>query len=148
MRVTYYNSSMFHTYLDGDKAWDLIEKKLIGYNVDVDDLYPEHFKTEQTALVYGDNLKSMLLEGEEYHLFDGIRDNYCITSFGRVINAKYKTQNCVYFASDKISVSIRAIKVWMADEFMTYGWHYDIDNIKQIYDENKWGYKWKGIQQN
>ena len=144
MGITHYNSSMFHTYLDGDKAWDLIEKKLMGYNVDVDDLYPEHFKTEQTSLVYEDNLKSMLLEGEQYHLYDGMKDNYCITSFGRVINAKYKNQTCVYFGFNNISVTIRMIKFHMADEFMTYGWHFNIYTIKRIYDENKWEYKWKG----
>ena len=52
MGKPYYTSSMFVTYLDGDKAWDMIEKKVMGQDVDLDDLYPEHFITEVTTKIY------------------------------------------------------------------------------------------------
>ena len=44
-----YDSKMFCTYLDGDKAWLLIEQKVMGYDVNLDTLYPEHFLTEITS---------------------------------------------------------------------------------------------------
>jgi len=40
MGIPHYSSDMFVTYLDGDKAWDLIEKKVMGQDVNFDSLYP------------------------------------------------------------------------------------------------------------
>jgi hypothetical protein len=60
MAIPYYSSSMFITYLDGDKAWDLIERKAMGYDVDMDELYPEHFITEVTSVKYLENILPLL----------------------------------------------------------------------------------------
>ena len=148
MGKPYYTSSMFVTYLDGDKAWDMIEKKVMGQDVDLDELYPEHFITEVTSVTNEENIQSLLFPDEQYHLFEGDCDNYCITSLGRIINAKYKTQSKVYIAKDRITTTIRSIKIYFAAEFMKMGWSFDIDKIKRDYDNNKWAYHYKGTNHN
>ena len=139
---------MFVTYLDGDKAWDMIEKKVMGQDVNLDDLYPEHFISEVTSVQNEDKIQSMLLPGEQYYMFEGDCDNYCITSYGRIFNAKYGTQNKVYIAKDRISTNIRTTKIHFAAEFMKMGWPFNIDEIKQRYDNYKWSYHYKGINHN
>ncbi len=144
MGTPHYNSKMFYTYLNGDRAWELIEQKAMGYNVNFDSLYPEHFITEVTSLKHNENLESMLLPNEQYYLFEGDCDNYCITSLGRIMNAKYKTLNKVYFAKDRITTVVRKTKIYFATEFMKQGWSFDIDTIRRRYDDNKWAYHYKG----
>jgi len=143
-----YDSKMFCTYLDSDKAWLLIEQKAMGYDVDFDSLYPEHFLTEVTSVRNEETIQSMIMPGEKYHMFEGDSDNYCITSLGRIFNAKYGTQNKVYIAKNKITTNIRSTKIYFAAEFMKQGWPFNIDNIKQLYDDNKWAYHYKGINHN
>ena len=144
MGIPFYTSSMFVTYLDGDKAWDMIEKKVMGQDVDLDDLYPEHFITEVTSVRNEENIQSMLISGEQYHMFEGDCDNYCITSYGRIFNANLITQSKVYFAHDNIKVCVRLNKINFATEFAKQGWPFNIDEIKRRYDENKWRYNYKG----
>jgi len=148
MGKPFYTSSMFITYLDGDKAWDMIEKKVMGQDVDLDDLYPEHFISEVTSVQNEDKIQLMLLPGEQYHMLEGNCDNYCITSLGRMFNAKYGTQNKVYIAKDRISTNIRTTKIHFAAEFMKMGWPFNIDTIKHDYDNNKWNYHYKGTNPN
>ena len=148
MGKPYYTSSMFITYLDGDKAWDMIEKKVMGQDVNLDDLYPEHFITEVTSVNNEEKIQSMLFPDEQYYMFEGDCDNYCITSLGRIFNAKYGTQNKVYFATDRISTTIRQTKIYFAAEFMKHGWSFNIDTIKRDYDNNKWSYHNKGTNYN
>jgi hypothetical protein len=148
MATSQYDSKMFYTYLDGDKAWDLIEKKVMGYDVSLDALYPEHFITEVTSVRNEERIKSMLLPDEQYYMFSGDCDNYAITSLGRIFNAKYETQSKVYIAKDRITTNIRATKVYFAAEFMKQGWSFNIDEIKRNYDKNKWAYHYKGINHN
>jgi hypothetical protein len=148
MAIPFYTSSMFVTYLDGDKAWDLIEKKVMGQNVDMDELYPEHFITEVTSVRNEENIKQLLIPDEQYHMFEGDCDNYCITSFGRILNANLMTQSKVYFAQNNIKVCIRLSKINFATEFMKHGWSFNIDEIKRRYDENKWKYNYKGNKHN
>lgn len=148
MGTPHYSGPMFYTYLDGDKAWDIIEKKLMGYNVDIDDLYPDHFLTEVTSIKNKEKIQSMILPDEEYHLFTGDCDNYCITSLGRIFNAKYGTQNKVYIAKDRITTNIRSTKIYFAAEFMKMGWPFNIDSIKRNYDNYKWSYHYKGTSHN
>ena len=143
-----YDSKMFCTYLDGDKAWLLIEQKAMGYDVDFDSLYPEHFLTEITSVQNEEKIKSMLFPDEQYYMFEGDCDNYCITSLGRIFNAKYATQNKVYFAIDRITTVIRKTKIHFATEFMKMGWSFNIDEIKRRYDDNKWSYHFKGTNHN
>jgi hypothetical protein len=139
---------MFYTYLDGDKMWELIEQKVMGHDVNFDTLYPEHFITEITSVKNEENIQSMLLPGEQYHMFDGDCDNYAITSLGRIFNCKYGTQSKVYIAKDRITTNIRTTKVYFAAEFMKMGWPFNIDNIKRDYDKYKWAYHYKGINHN
>ena len=143
-----YDSKMFCTYLDGDKAWLLIEQKAMGYDVDFDSLYPEHFLTEITSVQNEEKIKSMILPGEEYYMLEGNCDNYCITSLGRIFNAKYGTQNKIYIAKNRITTNIRTTKIHFATEFMKMGWSFNIDEIKRRYDDNKWAYHFKGINHN
>jgi hypothetical protein len=148
MAIPHYDSKMFITYLDSDKAWELIEQKTMGYDVDLDSLYPEHFLTEITSIQNNENLESMLLPNEEYYLFGGNCDNYCITSLGRILNAKHQTQNKVYMSKDNIKVCIRTTKIYFATEFMKHGWSFNIDEVKRRYDDNKWSYHLKGTKHN
>jgi hypothetical protein len=148
MATAEYNSKMFYTYLDGDKAWDLIEKKVMGHNVNFDTLYPDHFITEVTSIKNEEKIKSMLLPDEQYYLFGGDCDNYAITSLGRIFNAKYGTQNKVYIAKDRITTNIRSTKIYFATEFMKHNWSFDIDEVKRNYDKYKWAYHYKGINHN
>ena len=148
MGKTHYDSKMFNTYLDGDRAWQLIEQKIMGHNVNLDDLYPEHFLTEITSVVNEEKIQSMLIPGEQYYMFEGDCDNYAITSLGRIFNAKYGVQNKVYFAQNRITTNIRTVKIYFVAEFMKQGWPFDIDTIKQLYDNNKWAYHYKGINHN
>jgi hypothetical protein len=148
MGKPYYTSSMFVTYLDGDKAWDMIEKKVMGQDVNLDDLYPEHFITEVTSVRNEENIQSMLIPDEQYHMFEGDCDNYCITSYGRIINANLMTQSKVYFSHDNIKVCIRTTKIYFATEFMKHGWSFNIDEVKRRYDDNKWSYHLKGTKHN
>ena len=144
MGIPFYTSSMFVTYLDSDKAWELIEKKAMGQDVDMDELYPEHFITEITSVRNKENIKPLLLSGEQYNMFEDNCDNYCITSYGRIINANLMTQSKVYFSHDTIKVCIRLNKINFVTEFAKHGWSFNIDEIKRRYDENKWRYNHKG----
>jgi hypothetical protein len=148
MGLTTYDSKMFYTYLDGEKMWEMIERKVMGQNVNFDTLYPEHFITEITSVQNEEKIQSLLLPNEQYHMFDGDCDNYAITSLGRIFNAKYGTQNKVYFAQNRITTNIRTTKIYFAAEFMKQGWSFDIDNIKRDYDKYKWAYHYKGINHN
>jgi hypothetical protein len=143
-----YDSKMFCTYLDGDKAWLLIEQKIMGHDVNLDDLYPEHFLTEITSVQNEEKIQSMLMSGEKYHLFEGDCDNYAITSLGRIFNAKYGTQNKIYIAKNRITTNVRTTKIYFAAEFMKMGWSFNIDTIKRDYDKYKWSYHYKGINHN
>ena len=148
MAIPYYSSSMFITYLDGDKAWDLIERKAMGYDVDMDELYPEHFITEVTSVKYLENILPLLFPDEQYHMFDGECNNYCITSYGRIFNANLVTQSKVYFGQEDIKVCVRLTKIHFATEFMKHGWSFNIDEVKRRYDDNKWSYHLKGTKHN
>ena len=148
MGKPYYTSSMFITYLDGDKAWDLIEKKVMGQDVDMDELYPEHFITEVTSARNEENILPLLFPDEQYHMFGAECDNYAITSYGRIFNANLATQSKVYFYQEDIKVCIRLTKLKFMPEFAKHGWSFDIDTIRQRYDENKWRYLYKGTKYN
>jgi hypothetical protein len=141
MATAAYNGKLFYTYLDSDRTWELIEKKTMGYDVDIDELYPEHFQTDKTALNYQKVLDKMMVEGEEYKLLDDKCDGYAITSFARIINAKHINQTLIYISKHNVRSSIRNIKIDMATEFAKYNWPFNINNIKRIYNENKWEYK-------
>jgi hypothetical protein len=87
----------------------------------------------------------MLIPEEQYKLLSGILDGYCITSLGRVLNIKNPNQVIVYFAKDRISTSIRSIKIFLLDEFMKMNWEFNVDTIKRNYDKYKWKYQRSGI---
>ena len=107
----------------------------------MDELYPEHFIVETTVIQYEKNIQPLLYEGEQYHLFDGDCDNYCITSFGRVLNAKYLTQNTIYFGkNNRVITQIRSTKLVLSKEFKKQGWNFNADDIQKQYDKHKWRY--------
>jgi len=141
MATANYKGKLFYTYLDSDKAWELIEKKTMGYDVDDDDLYPEHFHTDKNEIKYSQILDKIMLEGEEYRLLEGKCHDYSITSFARVLNVKHITQVKIYISKTTAKTSIRTVKIDFATEFAKYGWQLNIDKVKRIYNENKWEYK-------
>ena len=146
MAREYYTGKLFNTYLNSEAAWEIIEYKAMGYDKDIDVLYPEHFKIEQKHTDYKQFLDTLLLPKEQYHIFDDKLDNYILTSNGRIINAKTNTQVFVYFKQHCIVCHIRNIKIDLTTEFMKYGWSFNIDDIRRTYDKYKWRYQWKGIR--
>ena len=146
MATANYNSKQFYIYLDSEKAWEVIEKRLMGYDIDVlDELYPDDWDVEKNASKYQSTLNKMLLPNEEYKLLQGKLDGYCVTSLGRILNVKHPNQVIVYFAKGRISTSIRNVKVYLVDEFKEMGWEFNVDNIKRKYDKYKWKYQRSGI---
>lgn len=141
MATAHYKGKLFYTYLDSEKVWEMIEKKTMGYDVNDDDLYPEHFHTDKNAIKYKQILDKIVLKGEQYALLEGKREGYAITSFARIINVKHINQTLIYISKHHIKTSVRNIKIDFATEFMKYGWSFNIDKIKRVYDENNWTYK-------
>jgi len=77
-----------------------------------------------------------------YVELEGKYAGYALTSNGRMINLKSGNQTSAYFKKDHIVVPVRDIRMDLATEFMKYGWSFDKDEIKRLYDENKWKYLW------
>ena len=74
MSTANYNSKQFYIYLDSEKAWEVIEKRLMGYNIDVlDELYPDDWDIEKNTTKYQSVLDKMLLPNEEYKLLQNIK---------------------------------------------------------------------------
>jgi hypothetical protein len=144
MSTPEYTSKQFQVYLDPHKAWEVIEYKSMGYDRDIDELYPESFLIEKKVLRYQEEIKSTLLPDEQYVLLEGKCDGYAITSFGRVLNVEYNNQCVVYFSPNRIQLTVRNIKIDFATEFMKYNWSFDINGIRQLYIKNKWNYQWNG----
>jgi len=65
MGTPHYSGPMFYTYLDSDKAWEIIEQKIMGYDVSLDKLYPDHFLTEVTSIKNEKKIQSMIMPAEE-----------------------------------------------------------------------------------
>ena len=146
MAKAYYKSKQFYVYLDSERAWEVIEKRLMGHDIDVlDELYPDDWDDDKANAHYQSILNKMLLPDEKYKLLLGKLDGYCVTSFGRVLNIKCPNQVIVYFAKDRISTSIRSVKVFLVNEFMNMGWEFNIDSIKRNYNKYKWKYQHSGI---
>ena len=144
-----YKGKQFYVYLDSERAWEVIEKRLMGYDIDVlDELYPEHFDTDKNAIKYNKVMDKLVMPGEQYSLFEGKCEGYAITSFGRVFNVKHINQVIVYISKTEMRTTVRNIKIEFATEFMKNGWSFNIDNIKQLYDKNKWKYQRAGINYN
>jgi hypothetical protein len=120
----------------------------MGYNRDIDELYPEDYITENNETRYSELINTVLLKDEEYHMLEGDCNGYILTSFGRVINIKHYHQCTVYFAKERITTTVRKTKLYFAAEFMNYGWSFNIDTIKRKYDNNKWKYQHKGVNYN
>jgi len=139
-----YTSKQFQVYLDPEKAWEVIEYKSMGYDRDIDELYPEAFLTEKKALKYKETIKSTLLPGEQYALFTDKCEGYAITSFGRILNLEHDNQCVIYFSKNHMHVTVRNVKIFLATEFMNNGWSFNINDIRTLYDTNKWKYQWNG----
>lgn len=126
-------------YLDSEKVWEYLET---GKNVD--DLYPEEYKTEIKQQEYIKKVQDILLPNEKIHCY-GV-DNpkfsgYGITSFGRILNVKHSKQVCPSYSVWKphFKWNIREISVFSDVEFNKLGWKHDIVDLVTYYEENKWG---------
>jgi len=142
MARTEYTSKQFCTYLDAEKAWEVIEYKLMGYDRDIDELYPEHFLVEKQMIAQQELLSKLLMSGEQFKILENEYSGYALTSNGRVFNTKSGNQIVVYFKKDQIVVSIRSNRINLATEFMKYGWSFNIDEVKRLYEKNKWKHLW------
>lgn len=127
------NKSKFHIYLDSDTFWEYLEN-----GRDVDDLYPEHFKTEITDAKYHDVMKSLIDEDEKYILLDEECDGYAITSKGKAYNCSLGNQIHVYISKHDLQIIIRKVKLNMSEVFAEQGWDFDLKKIKKQYEQNKW----------
>jgi hypothetical protein len=127
------NSGKFYVYLDSQKYWECLET-----GRSIDDLYPDHFKTEIVDIQYDNYLKSILLPGEEYVLLDDLSYDYAVTSFGRVINCHSKKTVSVYISGEDAKTSIRNQKMKLSELFKNNGWKFDVNIIKKHYVKNKW----------
>lgn len=138
-----YNSQQFQIYLDSQQAWDIIENKSMGYDRDIDELYPPHFISENTSIQYEKKLNTILLKDEKYALLDDKCSGYAISSYGRIINCQFLKPKViiVYFSNSSLTITVRGIKLHLVTEFTKHGWEFDIDNIRRIYNENRWSIK-------
>jgi len=146
MGTPFYTSEQFQVYLDPHKAWEIIEYKAMGYDRDIDELYPEAFLTEKKAIRFDRVIKQLLLPDEQYVLLPGICEGYALTSFGRVFNLELINQCVVYFSPNRLQITIRNNKINFATEFMKNNWSFNINDIRQLYINNKWNYQWNGKQ--
>lgn len=145
MGIPHYSSQHFYCYLDSNKAWEVIEGKTMGYDRDIDELYPENFITENNIANYNKAIQQLLLPDEQYYLFDSRCEDYALTSLGRIFNVKYLNQLSVYFSSVSLITLIRDRKFNIATEFAKHNWPFNIDTIKHTYNNYKWKYCIKGI---
>ena len=145
MGIPHYSGKQFHCYLDSNKAWEVIEAKTMGYDRDIDELYPKNFITENNMANYNDKIQQLLFPEEQYYLFDNRCEDYALTSLGRVFNVKLLKQLSVYFSSKRMVTLIRDRKFDIATEFAKHNWPFNIDTIKRTYNDNKWKYCDKGI---
>lgn len=128
-----YISTKFHVYLDSEAVWEAIE---LGKNVD--DLYPEAFKTELTIPNNNLIMEGLVFDDEKWELMESTNYDYAVTSFGRYFACQSQAQLKVYAMKDDISITIRGIKQHTSDVFNQYGWVFDMTKIMKHYTENKW----------
>jgi len=126
-------SKKFQIYLNGDKFWELMEN---GKNLD--ELYPDHFKTEIVDIQYHNYMESILMPGEEYVLLPDDAYDYAMTSFGRIINCIFGTQVYIYISNQDAKVIARTYKGKMSKLFEQQGWKFDIKEIMNNYDKYNW----------
>ena len=132
-----YSSKRFVFYPDAEKAWELIEM-----GKDIDELYPDSYKTEKLEIDYYKQIIPALLEGEEYKMLDGKLFGYAVTSYARIINvAKNNMSILLYFSQNDITSLVRTIKVSIKQEFNKNGWPFIYEDIKKMYKDNDWKIK-------
>jgi len=132
-----YSSKQFIFYPDAEKAWELIEM-----GKDIDELYPDSYKTEKLEDNYYKQIIPALLEGEECKMLDGKLFGYAITSYARIINvAKNNISILLYFGQNDVTSLVRTIKVSVRHEFSKNGWPFVYEDIKKMYKDNNWKIK-------
>ena len=117
-------SQKFYVYLDAEKYWEYLEN-----GKDIDELYPESFKTDIVNIGYNEFMKTQLHPGEEYVLLDDKQHDYAITSFGRTFNCHSKNQVWTYVGKENASVIVRNKKIQLNDFFKQQGWKFDIKMV-------------------
>lgn len=120
-----FKSKQFQIYLDPQKAWDIIEN-----GRDIDELYPDSFKTEEVKKINEKAIENVLEEGEHFTLMKEFDYDYAITSYGRAYNCKIGRFIAAHrVLKTDILYSIRAKKVSLKQIFRDNKWKFDVTEI-------------------
>lgn len=138
MTKNFYKSAKFKVYLDAEKAWEVIEYKAMGYNRNIDELYPDAFQTETISKGYNNTITEILVPGEKYDLLQDQWFGYAITSYGRLISLRHNKMLGVYVKTKDITTDLRNKKVKFSEEFKKRGWNFNIQNIINNYKTYEW----------
>ena len=130
-----YHSGLFNVYLDGEKYWEYLEM-----GKDTDELYPEHFRTEELIPQYKRIMDKLVWKDEVYILLEGHQFDYVVTSLGRVFNAKKRNQIKAYQhpSSQNLSFTCRNDKLFLKEVFKKQKWDYNYDYIVEFYHKHNW----------
>jgi len=132
MPKSLFNSKSFKICLDPQKVWEYIEM-----GKDIDDLYPDEFKTENVIIKNSKLAEEILLEGEQYTFVEHSHGDYIITSFARIYNFKHNRFVIPYTKSVKhtkdIYVTIRNEKLSLRELFKQQGWEFNVDELSKRY---------------
>ena len=117
-------SNKFYFYFDPQKYWEYLET-----GKDVDELYPDHFKTDIVNVEYNKYMEQKLLPGEQYVLLDGMQHDYAITSFGRSFNCLYNTEIITFIGKKDATLILRDKKIKLSKFFEEQGWEFDLNLV-------------------
>ena len=125
-----FKSKQFKVCLDPQKVWEYIEM-----GKDIDDLYPEEFKTENVIIENTKRAEEILLEGEQYMFVEHSHGDYMITSFARIYNFKHNRFVTPYYKAvtnkKDIYVTIRNEKLSLRELFKQQGWEFNVDELNK-----------------
>jgi hypothetical protein len=124
-----YHSKSFVIYLDAQKVWEYIEM-----GKDIDELYPDEFKTETVLEQNYKKATQILEDGEQFVFLDFTHGDYIITSYARVYNFKHNRfiglQNNKKIKKE-LNVIIRDKKISLRELFEQQGWKFNYDELTQ-----------------
>jgi hypothetical protein len=124
-----YHSKSFVIYLDTEKVWEYIEM-----GKDIDELYPDEFKTETVLEQNYKKATQILEDGEQFVFLDFTHGDYIITSYARVYNFKHNRfiglQNNKKIKKE-LNVIIRDKKISLRELFEQQGWKFNYDELTQ-----------------
>jgi hypothetical protein len=124
------NGKMAKTYKGDyvDYSLDYLNKRI--YN----DLPLDYLFTDEEDK-YTLALSKMLAKGEIAKHIDFLRDEYYVTNFGRIINAKRIIQLTVMLVRNNYLAFTSSSRMWKLEPIMvSNGWTYNIENMLNYYE--------------